>query len=52
VWFKNDPLGRTRVKSDLKHIEFFDENKFEENFVELITVINAAEVELDLTSTK
>ncbi|CAF1366005.1 unnamed protein product [Adineta steineri] len=36
------------IKSDLKHIEFFDENKFEEKFEELINEINAIEAGLGM----
>ncbi|CAF1471326.1 unnamed protein product [Adineta steineri] len=36
------------IKSDLKHIEFFDENKFEEKFEELINEINTIEAGLGM----
>jgi CRISPR/Cas system CSM-associated protein Csm4 (group 5 of RAMP superfamily) len=36
------------IKSDLKHIEFFDEDKFEENFEELTSEINAIEAESNI----
>lgn len=37
---------------DRLYIEFFDENKFDENFEDLIITINAAEAGLNLTSGK
>ena len=33
--------GLGLIKSDLKHIEFYDENKFDESFEELTTEIDA-----------
>ncbi|CAF1603020.1 unnamed protein product [Rotaria sp. Silwood1] len=38
------------IKSDLKHIKLFDEDKFDENFEELIDEINAIEIGLGMKS--
>ncbi|CAF1099302.1 unnamed protein product [Rotaria sp. Silwood1] len=38
------------IKSDLKHIELFDEDKFDEKFEELIDEINAIEIGLGIKS--
>ncbi len=40
------------IKSDLKHIEFFDDNKFDESFEELTSQINAIEAGSDMRSGK
>ncbi|CAF1559516.1 unnamed protein product, partial [Adineta steineri] len=41
------PFGNIRPER-VKHIEFFDENKFEEKFEELINEINAIEAGLGM----
>jgi hypothetical protein len=40
------------MKSDLKHIRFFDDDKFDESFVELTSQINAIEAGSDMRSGK
>jgi hypothetical protein len=40
------------IKSDLKHIEFFDEDKFDESFVELTSQIDAIEAGSNMRSGK
>ncbi len=40
------------IKSDLKHIEFFDEEKFDESFEELISEIDAIQAGSETRSSK
>ena len=44
--------GLGLIKSDLKHIEFFDEDKFDESFDELTSEINAIRAGSRTTASK